>query len=185
MLQETEAQTTLSVKSGNNTEIDPATYVDDKNLSSVTYGLVSGNTELLTVTENDGKFTVTAGTVTDDTDVTLTLKVYYKGGEVLTVNLTVKVVSGDKPVVNNPEIELPVDIYTLTDKTKIKLNFAGNIGNPANLTLNYKVTQVGQTDDAAPTLKDILLSPPTVNSELSSVPVLPSTLSPLKYCPSL
>ncbi len=144
---QTEAQTTLSVKSGNNTEIDPATYVDDKNLSSVTYGLVSGNTELLTVTENDGKFTVTAGTVTDDTDVTLTLKVYYKGGEVLTVNLTVKVVSGDKPVVNNPEIELPVDIYTLTDKTKIKLNFAGNIGNPANLTLNYKVTQVGQTDE--------------------------------------
>ena len=138
---EKESDRIESVKSGAEITIDTSKYVDDNGLE-LTYEL-STESDKLSV---DG-LKLTASDVTDDSDAVVILTVKYKGETKLTISITVKISSGDKPVVNKPEVVQDIDIFTLTDKNKIKIDFAQNVSNPANLTLKFTVNADGNSEE--------------------------------------
>ena len=138
---EKESDRIESVKSGAEITIDTSKYVDDNGLE-LTYEL-SAESGKLSV---DG-LKLTASDVTDDSDAVVILTVKYKGETKLTISITVKISSGDKPVVNKPEVVQNIDIFTLTDKNKIKIDFAQNVSNPANLTLKFTVNADGNSEE--------------------------------------
>lgn len=138
---EKESDRIESVKSGAEITIDTSKYVDDNGLE-LTYELSTESGKLSV----DG-LKITASDVEEDSDETVTLTVKYKGEPKLTIVLTVKLTSGDKPVVNKPEVVQDIDIYTLTDKNKIKIDFAQNVSNPANLTLKFTVNADGNSEE--------------------------------------
>ena len=138
---EKESDRIESVKSGAEITIDTSKYVDDNGLE-LTYEL-SAESDKLTV---DG-LKLIASDVTDDSDAVVILTVKYKGETKLTISITVKISSGDKPVVNKPEVVQDIDIFTLTDKNKIKIDFAQNVSNPANLTLKFTVNADGNSEE--------------------------------------
>ncbi|GEM_PF-5514045 len=138
---EKESDRIESVKSGAEITIDTSKYVDDNGLE-LTYEL-SAESDKLSV---DG-LKLTASDVTDDSDAVVILTVKYKGEPKLTISITVKISSGDKPVVNKPEVVQDIDIFTLTDKNKIKIDFDQNVSNPANLTLKFTVNADGNSEE--------------------------------------
>lgn len=138
---EKESDRIESVKSGAEITIDTSKYVDDNGLE-LTYEL-SAESDKLTV---DG-LKLIASDVTDDSDAVVILTVKYKGETKLTISITVKISNGDKPVVNKPEVVQDIDIFTLTDKNKIKIDFAQNVSNPANLTLKFTVNADGNSEE--------------------------------------
>lgn len=138
---EKESDRIESVKSGAEITIDTSKYVDDNGLE-LTYELSTESGKLSV----DG-LKITASDVEEDSDETVTLTVKYKGEPKLTIVLTVKLTSGDKPVVNKPEVVQDIDIFTLTDKNKIKIDFAQNVSNPANLTLKFTVNADGNSEE--------------------------------------
>ena len=138
---ETDAEKVIVLKSGAEATVDVLKYVDENGLS-LTYEL-SAESDKLSV---DG-LKLTASDVTDDSDAVVILTVKYKGETKLTISITVKISSGDKPVVNKPEVVQDIDIFTLTDKNKIKIDFAQNVSNPANLTLIFTVNADGNSEE--------------------------------------
>lgn len=141
---EKDAVKTVALKSGTEITIDPTLFVDTKELSSITYELSSESGKL---TINGLKLTTTAS---EESDETVKLIVKYENNEVLSVSLTVKITSGDKPVANKDVVTLDIDIYDLkVDKTKTTIDFTTNVSNPSNLTLTYTV-KIGDSTDAIP-----------------------------------
>ena len=138
---ETDAEKVIVLKSGAEATVDVLKYVDENGLS-LTYELSTESGKLSV----DG-LKITASDVEEDSDETVTLTVKYKGEPKLTIVLTVKLTSGDKPVVNKPEVVQDIDIFTLTDKNKIKIDFAQNVSNPANLTLIFTVNADGNSEE--------------------------------------
>ncbi len=138
---ETDAEKVIVLKSGAEATVDVLKYVDENGLS-LTYELSTESGKLSV----DG-LKITASDVEEDSDETVTLTVKYKGEPKLTIVLTVKLTSGDKPVVNKPEVVQDIDIFTLTDKNKIKIDFAQNVSNPANLTLKFTVNADGNSEE--------------------------------------
>ena len=138
---ETDAEKVIVLKSGAEATVDVLKYVDENGLS-LTYELSTESGKLSV----DG-LKITASDVEEDSDETVTLTVKYKGEPKLTIVLTVKLTSGDKPVVNKPEVVQNIDIFTLTDKNKIKIDFAQNVSNPANLTLTFTVNADGNSEE--------------------------------------
>lgn len=131
---------TIALKSGTEVTIDPTQFVDTKELSAITYEL---STESDKLTINGLKLTTAAS---EESDETVILIVKYKNEEVLSVSLTVKITSGDKPVINKDEVTLDIDLFDLEDKTKTTIDFTTNVSNPSNLTLTYTVTINGSSD---------------------------------------
>ena len=131
---------TIALKSGTEVTIDPTQFVDTKELSAITYEL---STESDKLTINGLKLTTAAS---EESDETVILIVKYKNEEVLSVSLTVKITSGDKPVINKDEVTQDIDIYDLNDKDKIKIDFTQNLAE-TDLILKYTV-KIGDNTDA-------------------------------------
>lgn len=131
---------TIALKSGTEVTIDPTQFVDTKELSAITYELSSESGKL---TINGLKITTTAS---EESDETVILIVKYKNDEVLRISLTVKITSGDKPVINKDEVTQDIDIYDLNDKDKIKIDFTQNLAE-TDLILKYTV-KIGDNTDA-------------------------------------
>ena len=124
--------------SGNVVEITLADFVNTNGLSSITYAVVSG--ELVTVSAiTDGKFTVTAGEVSELTDETVTIVVSYNGEEKLRVALSVQITNDSAPTLIDDEITREYDVYELESKDGITVDLSENADNAGNLVLSYSV----------------------------------------------
>ena len=129
----------LRIVSGVAKEIALADYVNVNGLSKITYKVMSSN-ELLTISDVvGGKFTVTAGEVTKETVVKVSVNVYYDNVSKRTLELTFIVNSGAEPSLVEGEVVNEVDLFALTNKDSITIDFAENINNYANVELTYSV----------------------------------------------
>ena len=129
----------LSVISGNSKEITLTDYINTNNLSSITYAVSSDNA-LVTVSEiTDGKFTITAGEITEATVAKVSILVSYNGEEKLTVELSVQITNDLAPTVKSEEILEAYEVFDLENKTELVLDLSKNISNDGNLALSYSV----------------------------------------------
>ena len=123
--------------SGDVKEIALADYVNDNGLSNITYEVKVSNAVLSKTDIADGKFTVTAGAVNEETPVNVSIIVSYNGEQKLTVNLTVIITNDVAPVLKSEEVVKELDIFDLTDKENLIIDFAENVDNAGNLELGY------------------------------------------------
>lgn len=123
-------------------ELALSDYVDEKNLSSLTYEVKSADTKVTVGEISEGKFTVTADS-DETTGASVTIDVKYKGSTVLTVTVTVTVTSETAPLLKETAVETNIDLYSAENKTDITLDFASNVDNVGGLDLTYTVTLDG------------------------------------------
>ena len=125
--------------SGNSKELALVDYVNTNGLSKITYELKT-NSSLITLSSiADGKFTVTAGEVSEATNVTVSIIVSYDGTEKLTVELSVEITNDVAPTLRGEEVVKEYDVYALENKTDITLDLSANVDNVGNLDLTYSV----------------------------------------------
>ena len=130
---------------GDSLEFILADYVDENGLSRLTYEVTASSPSLTVSPVTDGKFTVTAGDVSETTEVTVTVKVFYCEEEKLTVNIAVTLDRDTTPTVLADTVTKEYDIYTLTDKSGITLDLSENVRNSAGLELGYTVIRGGES----------------------------------------
>lgn len=136
------ADKSFSLLVNGNKELTVSDYVDDKNLSSLTYEVASADGKVTVSAVAGGKFTVTAGSEEVE-GVTVSIIVKYKGETALTVTLTVNVTSETAPVLKETAVSRDIDLYTAANKTEITLDFTSNVENVGGLALTYSVTLNG------------------------------------------
>ena len=125
--------------SSDSRELDIASYVNTNGLSNITYEVKTSN-ELLAVSPVvDGKFTLTAGQVSEATDVTVSMIVYYNGEMKLTVEISVQITNDLEPTLHGGEVVEAYDIFNLNNKTDITVDLSKNVDNVGNLALTYSV----------------------------------------------
>ena len=124
--------------SGDVKEIVLADYVNTNLLSNITYNVTVSNAVLEESEIADGKFTLTAGAVREETPVTVTITVSYNGEEKLAVELTVTITNDVSPVLKQDNVLVDVDKFDITVDTLI-LDFSDNVMNAGNLELTYSV----------------------------------------------
>ncbi len=125
--------------SGNTQDIEIAAYINENGLSNITYALEANNAVAALSAITDGKFTITAGEVSETTVVAVSIIVSYNGVEKLTVELSVEITNDLAPTVKNAEVSKSYDIYLLDNKESILVDFSENIDNPGNLVLTYSI----------------------------------------------
>ncbi len=134
----------LRAYAGNTLELTLSDYVNENNLSGISYEVLSSDTDSVMVGEiENGKVTLTAQDVSDKT-ATITVNVKYNGETKLSVVITVTVTKDQTPSLLAESVDKTLDIYALENKTGYEINFAANVENPGNLNLTYSVTQDGQ-----------------------------------------
>ena len=133
----------FKLKSGESLEITLSDYVNTNGLSGITYRIEASDAALSVGELTDGGFTVTAGEVTESTDVTVAITVLYHTDERLEVLLTFEVTNDLTPGVHSSEVTAAYDIYLLENKESVMLDLSGNIYNPRDLDISYTVTYCG------------------------------------------
>lgn len=136
------ATKSLRLTSGNGREIVISDFVNANGVAGLSY-TVKTNSSLITVSEvADGKFSVTAAEVSENTSATVSIIVSYGDREMLVVDLAVQITNDLAPTVLVGEINAEYDVYTLDNKGYITLNLAQNVDNAGNLALTYSVNGV-------------------------------------------
>ncbi len=120
-------------------EITLADYINVNGLSKITYNVYASNAAATISPVADGRFTITAGEVSETTDVVVSISVCYDGEEKLLVELSVQITNDLAPTLRGEEISKNYDLYDFDDKSSISLDLAENIDNPGNLALTYSV----------------------------------------------
>ena len=129
----------INIISGASKEIALADYINTNGLSKITYKIQASN-EILTISSvSNGKFTITAGEVNGETDIKVSINVYYDNAAKLSVELSVKVTNDIAPTLNDAEIVKEYDLVKLVNKESIVIDFAENVNNLGNLALSYSV----------------------------------------------
>ena len=128
--------------SGNVQEIIIANYINENGLSNITYAVKANNAVATLSDIADGKFTITAGEVSEATAVTVSIVVSYNGVEKLTVDLSIEITNDLAPTVKNSEIVKSFDLYVLENKVSTVLDLSENVDNAGNLELTYYVNGV-------------------------------------------
>ena len=127
----------IKLIAGDSHEITLTDYINTNNLSSITYQ-ISANSEHIALSEIvEGKFTITAGEVTETTSATVTIIVNHNGEQKLTVELAVEITNDVAPTLKKAEVEHDVDTVVTESVT---IDFATNVENLGNLALTYSVT---------------------------------------------
>lgn len=138
-----DAEKSFRLLAGNSKELSVYDYVDEKDLSSLTYSVEAEKG--ITVSEiEDGIFTVTAGNDEAETSVTITVR-YKETDVVLKVTILVAVTSEDAPVLKKTSVENEIDVYFADNKTDITIDFSENVENIGGLELEYAVTLDGNS----------------------------------------
>ena len=137
-----DANKSFSLISDNSKEITLADFINTNGLSNITYDVQSDSAYVTLSAISDGKFTITAGKVSEATEAIVSIIVYYDGVEKLTVDLTVQITNDLAPSVFNEEVVREYDVYNLDNKTDITLKLAENVDNPGKLDLTYSVNGV-------------------------------------------
>ena len=128
--------------SGNSKEINLADYINTNGLSGITYAIEADSALAILSEISDGKFTITAGDVTQMTAVTVSITVYYNGTEKLTVELAIQITNDLAPTLNSDEFVKNYDVYVLDNKSEIVIDLSENVDNSGNLALIYSVNGV-------------------------------------------
>ena len=141
---EIEAQKAFKLISGNVKELLLSDYVNANGLSKITYEIRTSSAAAVLSAITDGKFTVTAAEVSENTTATVTIVVYYDGVEKLAVELTFEITNDVAPTLNSEAIVKEYDLYELANKESITLDFAENVNNLGNLALTYTAKRGGE-----------------------------------------
>ena len=132
------ANKSFNLISGNSKEITLADYINTNGLSGITYEIIAE--ENVTIGEiSDGKFTITAGAVSQTTVVNVKITVCHNGTAKLSVDLSVQITNDVAPTVFNAEVNKNLDLYELDNKESITLDLSENVDNAGNLALTYSV----------------------------------------------
>ncbi len=134
-----DANKAFKLISGNGLEIVLADYIDINGLSKITYSVETDKAIVILSEIVDGKFSVMAGEVSEETVATVSIIVYYDGTEKLVVELSVQITNDDAPTVKNEEVVQEYDIFDLENKESITIDLSKNVENLGNLTLSYFV----------------------------------------------
>ena len=130
------ANKSFNLISGDSKEISLADYINENNLSSITYEVKTNNEAVTLSAIVDGKFTITAGSVSEESIVTVTILVNYKGEVKHTVELSVKITNDVAPAIRNDEVTHNYDAFALEH---IVLDLSENVDNAGGLVLTYSV----------------------------------------------
>jgi len=134
-----DADTSFRMTSGDAKDILLSDLINTNGLSKITYAILANHAAVILGDIVDGKFTLTAGEVSESTTVTVTVTVSYDGVEKLTVELTVEISNELPPVVQQEEFVKEIDLYYLQNKESLILDLSENIDNAGNLALTYTV----------------------------------------------
>ena len=126
--------------SGSAKEIVLSDYINTNGLNAITYNAQSKNGLVTISAIVDGKFTITAGEVSETTVETVSIIVYYNGVEKLVVEILVEITNDLSPVVYSEEVTVESDVF---GKESIDLELSENIDNLGNLSLSYFVEYKG------------------------------------------
>lgn len=131
------ANKSFNLISGKSKEVSLADYIDINGLSGITYELKSSSTRVILSDINDGKFTITAGNTNETATEKVSIIVYHNGSEKLRVEISVLVTNDLAPTLINNEVVKVYDIFALTNKQSIELDFSQNVDNAGELKLTY------------------------------------------------
>ena len=134
-----EANKSFRLTSGNGKEITLADYININGLGNITYAVKADSDLAIISSIADGKFTLTAGDVTEAKVVLVSIVVSYKGEEKLTVDLSVEITNDLAPILFENEVVKEYDIFDLTNKANISLDLSENVDNVGNIKLSYSV----------------------------------------------
>ena len=123
---------------GDTREITLADYVNDNALSKITYEIKSDNESVIIGEVVDGKFTITAGDVSEPVDAKLSIAVYYDGTVKLETELSVKITHDVSPTLYSTELLREIDVLNFAGD-RLSLDFAENVNNAGNLELSFSV----------------------------------------------
>ncbi len=130
------ANKSFSIISGDNKEIVISDYINVNGLNNISYEITVG--DCVTVSDIiDGRFTITAGTVSEATSTCVTIKVIHNGYEKLTVDLTVNITNDLAPTLFSDVVIKEIDIFYLANKHNIVLDLSENVDNSGKLDLTY------------------------------------------------
>ena len=131
------ANKSFNLISGKSKEITLADYIDTNGLSGITYELKSSSAHVILSDIVDGKFTITAGNTNETVNEKVSIIVCHNGSEKLTVELSVVVTNDLAPTLIDNEIVKVYDMFVLTNKQSIELDFSQNVDNAGELKLTY------------------------------------------------
>ena len=123
--------------SGDSVEIALADYVNANGLSKISYEVKASNASATVSSIADGKFTVTAAEIDGRAEVKVFIYVSYDGVKKLTVELGVKVTNDVAPIALQQEVVKEYDLFNLSNKEALTLDFAENVDNAGKLALTY------------------------------------------------
>ena len=123
--------------SGDSVEIALADYVNANGLSKISYEVKASNASASVSAVADGKFTITAADIDGRADVKVFIYVSYDGVKKLTVELGVKVTNDVAPIALQEEVVKEYDLFNLSNKEALVLDFAENVDNAGKLALTY------------------------------------------------
>ena len=123
--------------SGDSVEIALADYVNANGLSKISYEVKASNASASVSAITDGKFTITAADIDGRADVKVFIYVSYDGIKKLTVELGVKVTNDVAPVALQEQVVKEYDLFNLSNKEALVLDFAENVDNAGKLALTY------------------------------------------------
>lgn len=123
--------------SGDSVEIALADYVNANGLSKISYEVKASNASASVSAVADGKFTITAAEIEGRADVKVFIYVSYDGVKKLTVELGVKVTNDVAPIALQQEVVKEYDLFNLSNKEALLLDFAENVDNAGKLALTY------------------------------------------------
>ena len=125
-------------------EITLADYIDANGLSKVTYEIKSNHEAIVLGDIADGKFTVTAGDVSEYVDAKVSIVAYYDGVQKLEIEFSVKITNDIAPTLNNTDVVEEFDVFHLAGEFLV-VDFAENVNNPGNLALTYSAKHDNDT----------------------------------------
>ena len=132
------ANKSFNLISGSNKEITLSDYINTNGLAGITYEIL-GEENLILSEISNGKFTITAGTVSQATVVNVKITVSHNGVAKLSVDLSVQITNDLAPSVFDDEVAKDYDIFDLDNKTELVIDLSGNVDNAGNLALTYSV----------------------------------------------
>ena len=125
--------------SGNAVDVVLADYINTNGLSNIKYDVKANGTAVTLSAVSGGKFTVTAGAVSTETVVVVTINVLYGESVKLSVELSVQVTNDTAPAIIKEEFVKEYDVFALQNKDGIALDLSENVDNSGNLVLRYSV----------------------------------------------
>ena len=130
------ANKSFNLISGDSKEISLEDYIDTNNLSNITYEVKVNNEAIAFSSIVDGKFTITAGTVNEESSVVVTILVNYKGEVKHTVEISVNITNDVAPVIRSEEVTSEHDTFGFEH---VVLDLSANVDNAGGLELTYSV----------------------------------------------